>query len=44
MKIIDQTSPHRIVQNVQDNLIEILILSKGMIVVLGLPEAPFLIV
>ena len=41
MKIVDQTGSHRIVQSVQDNLIEILILSEGMIMVLRLPEAPF---
>jgi len=44
MKIIDQTGPHRIVQSVKNNLIKILILSKSMIVVLRLPEAPFFII
>ena len=41
MEIVDQPGAHRIVQSAQDNLIEILILSEGMIVVLRLPEAPF---
>ena len=43
MKIIDQAGPHRIVQSVKNNLIKVLILSKSMIMVLRLPDAPFFI-
>ena len=41
MKTIDQTGPHRILQSVKYNFIKVLILPKGVVVVLRLPEGSF---